>query len=103
MRVYDLLSIAPGVQETAGASSTAFVIPNGPDGVPARRVAVRVVTASETMYVLPVAVGGAVTAETGLPVAKETPVILNVMGYPRLAALRAGGADVVFNITPIAD
>ena len=99
----DALSMGlSGVQETAATTSTAFVIPNDDGGGRAKKVAIRVITASETMYVRPViGVAGAVTAENGLPVAKETPVILDVAGYTHIAALRAGTTDVVFNITPI--
>lgn len=99
---YDFLSIGPGVQETAGAASALFAIPENGAGRRAQRVAIRAVTASETMYVLPALAGGVVTAETGLPVAKETPVILTVIGYTHLAAIRQTN-DVVFNITPLND
>ena len=101
--MYDLLSISAGVQETAATASALFAIPNDSAGVRAKRVAIRVVTVTETMYILPAFAGGAVTAETGLPVAKETPVVLNVAGYTHLAAMRAGSVDVVFNITPLTD
>ena len=102
-RHLEVLTISPGVQETAGAATAAFAIPENAGGR-ARRVAVRVVTATETMYVLPVVSGsGAVTAETGIPVSKENPIVLNVSGFSHLAALRAASADVVFNITPIED
>ena len=100
-RPYPLLSIGQnGVQETALVGSSAFAIPNDNAGNRAQRVAIRVVTASETVHVLPT-LGGAVTAETGIPVAKETPIILDVAGYTHVSAIRAGGTNVVFNITPI--
>ena len=103
MRNYEVLHIGVnGVQETATTSSQAFAIPNDGSGNRAKRVAIRVVTAAETVYILPTR-NGAVTAETGLPVAKETPVILDVQGYSHISALRAGSTDVAFNITPIDD
>ena len=90
-----------GVQETAGAATAAFVIPTSNGGLSAKKVAIRVVTVTETMYVRPGAAGVAVTVENGLPVSKENPVILNVSGCSHLAAMRAGAVDVVFNITPL--
>ena len=101
--MYDFLSILPGVQATAGAASARTAIPETSSGVLAKKVAIRVVTASETVYVLPVQAGGSVAAGTGFPVAKETPIILHVQGYSHIAHLRAGGADVVFNIVPLAE
>ena len=100
---YDFLSIGPGVQATAGAASGTTAIPDTPSGTRAKRVVIRVVTASETAYVLPCLVGGSVAAGTGLPVAKETPVILDVEGYTHIARLRAGGSDVTINIVPLAE
>ena len=92
-----------GVQETAGAASAAFAIPNDNSGERAKTVAIRASTAAETLYVLPVMSGSAtVTAETGLPVCKEAPVLLNVRGYSHIAAIRQTN-NVVFNITPIED
>ena len=102
MHAYDSLSIGPGVQEAGGAASALFAIPETAAGVRAQRVAIRVVTVTETMYILPVQAGGVVTAETGLPVAKETPAKLTVAGYTHLAAIRQTN-DVVFNITPLND
>ena len=90
-----------GVQETAGAATAAFAIPLVNGGLAAKKVAIRVITVTETMYVRPGVAGVTVTAENGLPVAKENPVILNVAGHSHIAALRAGAADVTFNITPI--
>lgn len=104
MRRTDSLTLGNGgVQETAGTSSSVVALPDDNGGATAKRVRVTVVTASETAYVLPALSGGAVTAETGLPVAKENPVILNVSGFTHLALLRAGSVDVVLNITPLED
>lgn len=99
--MYCLSMSANGVQETAGATTAAFAIPVNNGGLSAKKVAIRVVTASETMYVRPGVAGVTVTAENGLPIAKENPTILNVAGHSHLAALRAGSVDVVFNITPL--
>jgi hypothetical protein len=90
-----------GVQETATATSQFFAIPNNNGGFRAQLVRITVVTASETVYVRPVQANGTVTAENGLPVAKENPVILDVKGFTHIAALRADATNVVFNITPI--
>ena len=92
---------ANGVQEVAATATAAFAIPLTNGGLAAKKVAIRVVTASETMYVRPGVAGVTVTAENGLPVAKETPIILTVAGYSHIAAMRAGSVDVVFNITPL--
>ena len=104
MRGYDLIRMGDnGVQETAGAASAAFAIPDNNFGRPAKRVAIRVSTASETMYVRPVVNGsGTVTAENGLPVNKEAPTVLDVAGYTHIAAIRQTN-NVVFNITPLED
>ena len=99
---YEFLKIgSSGVQESATATSQRFAIPNGDDGARARKVAVTVVTASETVYILPVLAGGSVTAETGIPVAKENPIILDVQGFAFIAALRAASTNVVLNLTPL--
>ena len=92
---------ANGVQETAATATAAFALPLTNGGLAAKKVAIRVVTASETMYVRPGVAGVTVTAENGLPVCKENPTILIVAGYSHIAAMRAGSADVTFNITPL--
>lgn len=103
MRGYDLIRMGDnGVQETAGAASAAFDIPNDNGGNRAKRVAIRVSTASETMYVKPGQVGVTVTVENGLPVNKEAPTVLDVAGCSHIAAIRQTN-NVVFNITPLED
>lgn len=95
------LSLAPGVRATAGAASSTTAIPNDSSGSPAKYVAIRALTASETAAVLPVQNGGSVTASNGLPVSKEQPVILAVAGYSHIATIRFAAADVALNIIPV--
>ena len=101
MRPYEFLKTsAAGVQATAGASSIATAIPTDSSGAVAKVVAIRVSTASETMYVRPGQATVVATAGTGLPVNKEAPTILDVSGCSHIATIRQTN-DVVFNITPV--
>lgn len=91
-------------QATAGTSSGTTAIPNTAAGNKARRVALKVVTATEVMYFRPVQPGGTVAAANGYPLqANDGWLIVSVAGFSHIAAIRAGLTDVVFNIVPLED
>jgi len=95
---------ANATQATAGAASGTTAIPTMSTGTKARRVALKVVTATEVMYFRPVQAGGTVTAGNGYPLqATDGWLVVAVAGFSHIAAIRNAAADVLFNIVPLED
>lgn len=95
---------AAAVQATAATASSTTAVPNTTAGTKARRVALKVVTATEIMY-FRVGQSTAVAAvATGYPLqASDGWLIVSTAGMSHIAAIRGGSVDVVFNIIPLED
>lgn len=96
---FDYKTVATvGVQATAAVASAVTAIPNCIDGHIAKYIRIQSLTAY--CYIKPCLAAGAATVNDIL-LSPNNDIVLCVNGFTHIAALREGGADVKFNITPL--